>query len=215
MNEYTQNNMLPPWFTGDVEKLRQSLKDDKIETTAMLSQSRKEFYDCLETFYSQTRYLISFYPAAFTVAFGMVGFFIRYQPDQTSFAKIFAGLLLFITGFICVFAYRIMSTQYSLYVAALIDATQLHMAVGLDTHRWFEWVQEYLETPQDKEKHIWSVRPSKKKKLLKQPDNKADLISRWMWSKDSTSFSYFLLVFLFAFISFASGVVLVLWAILV
>ena len=45
-------------------------------------------------------------------------------------------------GAVCVFAYRIMGAQYSLYVAAVIFSAQLHSAAGLQTHQWFDLVRE-------------------------------------------------------------------------
>ena len=135
----------PEWFTQEIDMLRKSLNQLNIDVASMLSASRQEFYDALKTFYSQVIYLISLYIATFSVAFGAVGFIMKEAPGEASIVKCFAGVLLLLAAGICVFVYRIMSAQYSLYVAAVIYSAQLHTAVGLQTHRWFDWVNEYLE----------------------------------------------------------------------
>ncbi len=180
----------PEWYTQEIDMLRKSLGQLDIDVTSMLSASRQEFYDALKTFYSQVTYLISLYIAAFSIAFWVVGFILKDAPNQASIAKGSAGVLLLVTAGICVFIYRIMSAQYSLYVAAVIYSAQLHAAVGLETHRWFEWVNEFLKGAETKE----------------------EVINRWMQAKESTSTNYFRIVAMFTIVACIAGVGLLVWS---
>jgi len=215
MKQIPKVETLPGWFTGEIEELRKFFQDENIDKTEMLTQSRKEFYDNLSVFYSQARYLISLYPAIFTVVLGLVGFTVKHEPSQGTFVKLFAGILLISAGLIRSFAYRLVKTQYGLYVASLIFATQIHVAAGLGTHRWFQWILEYLQNPKENVKTIsWYLRIFGKQDLSGSPKSKAELTERWMWSTDSTAYSYITLMIWFSMTSVISGIALICWSLM-
>lgn len=164
----------PDWFDEEVNEIRTALKEPRIDITPMLSATRQEFYDSLATFYSQVRHLISLFIALFVA----LGFVLKETQGQTSIVMGFSGGLLLMTATISFFAYRIITAQYALYVAAVIYSAQMHIAMGIDSHFWFNEVH----------------------KFTKGSANKRDIIDRWMWQSDSTAKNY-----LFIIISFTVG----------
>lgn len=122
-----------------------SIIPDHSAKSALLSSARREMYDALKLYHDHVKHTLSLMFAVLTAMFAILGLILK--GDVSSFdphiIRIFGGsvlLLLFPLGIISTF---IISRYYELYVAALIYATELHESVGLDSHAWFQEIEEY------------------------------------------------------------------------
>lgn len=138
------------WFEAEVRKLRAFLVDvvrgSGGDVGAALSESRKDFQYALSNFFAQSQYLISLHVAIYTAAIAVLYFVMKESPDRPYALLHAGGALLFVSVPVSRRARIVMRNTYELYAASVIYSCQLHRAVGADTHRWFEYVDDGLRT---------------------------------------------------------------------
>ena len=182
----TETTASQDWFDQEVGDLQTALNEPRIDVTALLSATRQEFYDSLATFYSQVRHLMSLFIAVFVA----LGFVLKEVQGQTPIVVGFSGGLLLMTAAVSFFAYRIISAQYGMYVSAVIYSAQMHIAMGLDSHLWFDEVKFFADGAK----------------------TKREVIDRWMRQRDSTAKNYFSIIICLTIVACLSGMGLLVWS---
>lgn len=125
--------------------LKAILPDDEARS-AFLSSVRKEMYDALSLYHDHVKHSLSLMFAVLTAVFAILGFFMKGDAPAApspAIMRVFAGSVLVSLFPMGVISTIIISRYYKLYVAALVYAAELHEAVGLGSHAWFEQIREY------------------------------------------------------------------------
>ena len=191
---------LPDWYEEAIERIRSHVTAHPGRDTAMLADSRKDFQQALALFNTQAQYVISIYFALFAVIGISISFVLKDKPDL-GVLFLPAGILLLVGFRYGWVARRILLASYTLYVASIVYADQLHRAAGVASHAWFAHVEKHLETL--RKRIATGAEPADKNNVL-------GLVDVWTHTNPGNLFQlYCSLVWWLKWLSFVAGLWLV------
>lgn len=136
---------LPQWFLGHCARFRQTeFMRDPAAAGAYVAAAEKNIYETYATFNAQTRTVYLF-------AFSTIAISATLIALATSQSGLIKTALLIAAAFsvasffpLGILALKNMRGRYRAYVASVLQAAYCHYAVGVPTHPWFEWLEQYL-----------------------------------------------------------------------
>jgi len=125
--------------------IKSALRNDEAKS-AFLSSARQETYDALALFHTHVKHTVSLLFTLLTAVFAMFGI----APRETEASpasphhmfKLARTLILSLLFPLRIASILIAARYCKRYVAALIYAAELHESMGLDSHTWFEHLED-------------------------------------------------------------------------